>query len=187
VKEAPSLETKLIDIQKTLESNHILTCFSGRFSQGLIEEMGIAIKNHMEIEAQSKSVIYNVFSVYIEQTQNIKNYTSHKEGSLAGNKIANSAIVCIGTTNGSYFIWSGNLIESSDVGLLCDKLDSIVGRNKDELKQLYKEQLKKELNPENQGAGIGLIDIARKASLPIEYSFHQIDDDFSFYEIKVVI
>jgi hypothetical protein len=181
------MKTKLTNIQETLVSNHVLTCFSGRFSQGLIEEMGVAIKNHMESESCSKSVIYNVFSIYIEQTQNIKNYTSRKAGRPVSNKIANSSIVCIGTLDESYFVWSGNLIENSDVELLRNRLDSIAGRNKDELKQLYKGQLKKALNPGNQGAGIGLIDIARKASLPIEYLFHWIDDDFSFYEIKVVI
>jgi hypothetical protein len=181
------METKLTDIQTLLGSNHILTCFSGRFSQGLIEELGVAIKNHMRSEARSKTVIYNVFSIYIEQTQNIKNYAFSKEESPTGNQIANSAIVCIGTVNDSYFIWSGNLIENIDVALLQTKLDSLAVRNKDELKQLYKEQLKKDSNPDNQGAGLGLIDIARKAAIPIEYSFHQIDEVFSFYEIKVVI
>jgi hypothetical protein len=181
------MEPKLTDIQTILGSNNILTCFSGRFSQGLIEEMGIAIKNYLESEARPKNVIYNVFSVYIEQTQNIKNYASRKEGSPLGNRIANSAIVCIGTVNDSYFIWSGNLIENSDVARLQTKLDSIAGQNKDELKQLYKEQLKKDSNPDKQGAGLGLIDIARKASAAIRYSFHRIDETFSFYEIKVLI
>jgi hypothetical protein len=181
------MEAKLTEIQKILGSNNILTCFSGRFSQGLIEELGAAIKNYLKSEASSKSVIYNVFSVYIEQTQNIKNYTSSKENGPAGKAIANSSIVCIGTTDKAYFIWSGNLVENSDVGLLRDRMEFIAGRNKDELKQIYKEQLKKEIIPGKRGAGLGLIDIARKASLPIEYSFQRIDDQFSFYEIKVVI
>jgi hypothetical protein len=187
IKKAFSMETKLTDIQTILGNNHILTCFSGRFSQGLIEELGLAIKNYMESEACPKTVIYNVFSIYIEQTQNIKNYAFGKEGSSTGNRIANSANVCIGALDNSYFIWSGNLIEDTDVAPLQTKLDSLAERSKDELKELYKEQLKKDFQPGNQRAGLGLIDIARKASAPIEYSFHQIDPVFSFYEIKVVI
>jgi hypothetical protein len=178
---------KLTDIQNILRDNHIITCFSGRFSQGVIEELGVAIKNHMKSEASPKSMIYNVFSVYIEQAQNIKNYISSKENSPAGKLIANSSVVCIGTTAEAYFIWSGNLVEHSDVGLLHNRLELIAGRNKDELKQIYKEELKKEMIPGARGAGIGLIDIARKASLPLEYSFQPIDDQLSFYEIKVVI
>jgi hypothetical protein len=182
------MEAKLTDIQKMLETHHILICFSGRFSQGLIEEMGMAVKNRMESEARSKSAIHNVFSIYIEQTQNIKNYTSRKKGSQIGDIIADSSsIVCIGTLDEAYFICSGNLIENSDVELLRAKLDLIAGLNKDQLKQLYKEQLKKEIISGDNGAGIGLIEIARKASLPVEYSFDRVDDNFSFYEIKVVI
>jgi hypothetical protein len=170
---------KLTDIQNILRINHIITCFSGRFSQGVIEELGVAIKNHMKSEASPKSMIYNVFSVYIEQAQNIKNYISSKENSPAGKLIANSSVVCIGTTAEAYFIWSGNLVEHSDVGLLHNRLELIAG--------IYKEELKKEMIPGARGAGIGLIDIARKASLPLEYSFQPIDDQLSFYEIKVVI
>jgi hypothetical protein len=182
-----TVDIRLTDIQKILATNCILTCFSGRFSQGLIEEMGTAIKNHMESEARSKSVIYNVFSVYIEQTQNIKNYTSRKLGSPPDAKITNSAIVCIGTSGESYFIWSGNLIENSDIGLLRDRLELLSKQSKEELRQLYKDQLKKEVSLKGQGAGSGLIDIARKASAPIEYSFYPVDANFSFYEIKVMI
>ena len=181
------MEQRLTDIQKTLRAKRILTCFSGRFSQGLIEEMGEAIKKHMESEERPKNDIFNVFSIFIEQTQNIKNYMSGKETRDVYQFIVNSAIVCIGTSAEGYFIWSGNNMESADIPPLRSQLEIIASLDKDGLKKLYREQIKKDVTPGKVGAGIGLIDIARKASQPIEYCFEPIDDRFSFYEIKVFV
>lgn len=177
----------LIDIQKILQENNIMTCFSGRFSQGLIEEMGEAVKKHMESEEKPKTKIFNVFSIFIEQTQNIKNYVASKEGYDLSQKIETTSIVCIGKLDEEYFIHSGNMVENKDIPYLQEKLDAVVGKSKEELKQLYKEHIKKNLEPGESGAGIGLIDIARKASRPVSYSFNAMDSDYSFYEIKVIV
>ena len=179
--------TKLTDIQKLLRNTNVLTCFSGKFSQGLIEELGEAVKKHLEGHEISKNNIFAVFSIFIEQTQNIKNYMATKQDSEQYNYLASSSIVCIGKDMDEYFVWSGNLVENKDIGPLENKLKLVSTSNKDELKRLYKEQLKKEYDPEKSGAGIGLIDISRKASKPIEYSFEEIDENYSYYEIKVII
>jgi len=42
-------------------------------------------------------------------------------------------------------------------------------------------------HPGSKGAGLGLIEMARKGSEPIEYSFLSIDDNFSFFTISVVV
>lgn len=181
------MDKSLIEIQKVLGASHILISFSGRFSQGIIQELGEAIKEHMKNEDKPKSKIFNVFSIFIEQAQNINNYFASKKNDIINEAITDSAIVCIGRSEGDYFIWSGNLVENSDVHPLGDQLNLIRGLNKDELKKLYKEQMKKDIQPGQNGAGMGLIDIARKSSVPIEYSFEERDKSFSFYELKAIV
>lgn len=178
---------RLINIQKVLEENSILTCFSGRFSQRLIEEMGEAIKEHMQRDKKNKSQIYNVFSIFIEQCQNIRNYTLSKQGQDSYFEIAESSIVCIGKNNDNYFIWSGNVVENIDVDPLIQWLSLIKNSSKDELKELYKDKIKNSCEISDNGAGVGLISIARKSSRPIEYSFKEVNHGFSFYELKVSI
>lgn len=181
------MDKRLTNIQAMLKDNQVLICFSGRFSQGIIEELGEAIKKYMENEDKSKNDIFNVFSIFIEQTQNIKNYAAIKEGSKIYERISNSAIVSIGKADGGYFIWSGNLIENSDIKPLRDKLDLVSGSSKEELKKLYKEALKRDIEPGSLGAGLGLINIARKATLPVEYSFEMVDESISLYQIRVIV
>jgi hypothetical protein len=181
------MEINLIDLQKFLQGYGVLISFSGRFSQEIIEELGDAVKKHLESEATSQNDTFNVFSVFIEQTQNIKNYSARKSGSTLGERIANSGIVAIGKSGTGYFVSSGNLIDSRDVGLLAAKLDVLIAQDKAGLKKLYKQQLKKDMPPGATGAGLGLIDIARKASQPLKYSMVRLDEDSSFFTLQVQV
>jgi len=178
---------KLIELQKTLKEKGILISFSGRFSQGIIEELGDAIKKHMETEDLPRNDIYNVFAIFVEQTQNIKNYTAKKLDTIHYDSIVNSGIVTIGKKEEGYFISSGNLIENKDVEALAERINRISALDKLELKILYKEQMKRELEQGSMGAGVGLIDIARKASNPVSYSINKVDDLLSFFTITVIV
>ncbi|AET70749.1 hypothetical protein Desor_5373 [Desulfosporosinus orientis DSM 765] len=176
----------LIDLQSTLSSNGILISFSGRFSQGIIEELGEAIMQHMEAENRPRNAIYNVFAIFVETTNNIKKYANSKLGGESYNRIYNSGIVTISSGEEGYFISSGNLIEKADADKLANQLDSLIALDKDQLKKRYKEQIKKELPPDSSGAGLGLIDIARKASKPIKYSIRDMQD-LSFFTLTVMV
>lgn len=177
----------LMEIQNFLKDNRILISFSGRFSQGIIQELGDAVKNHMEAEEMPKNDIFSVFGIFIEQTQNIRNYSSSKEGTKNYDKISDSGIVVIGRKNDMYYVCSGNLVENHDMDNLVQRIERLVSLDKNELKKLYKEEMKKEIVPGSCGAGLGLIDMARKASKPIEYSVEKIDDEFSFFTINVLV
>jgi len=60
--------------------------------------------------------------------------------------------------------------------------------DKQELRQFYKEKMRSDNdNPESQGAGLGLIEIARRATAPIGYSFEPISDGLSYFTVYVEI
>lgn len=181
------MDDKLLGLLNLLRSNKILISFSGRFSQGIIEELGDALKRHLEAEETAKNDIFSVFSVFIEQTQNIKNYASKTHSNQHYDKIASSGIVTIGKIDNGYFVWSGNTILNDDIEPLENKLKLVNGLNRDELKKLYREQLKK-VQPEGAiSAGVGIIDIARKSGKPLVYSFNRLDDELSFFELRVLV
>lgn len=181
------MEINLIDVLNTLQSYGVLISFSGRFSQKIIEELGDAVKKYLETEAISQKETYNVFSVFIEQTQNIKNYSAEKSNTPLKDRIANSGIVAIGKSEAGYFVSSGNLVESADVPLLADRLEAITLKDKADLKKLYKEQIKKEVPPGTTRAGLGLIEMARKASQPLKYSMIKIDEEVYFFNLMVQV
>jgi len=181
------MEMNLLDLQKILQKYGALISFSGRFTQAVIEELGDAVKKYLETEAISQNDTYNVFSVFIEQTQNIKNYSSQRSGLPMGDKIANSGIITIGKSEDGYFVSSGNVIENKDIPILIARLNEIAMQDKAGLKKLYKEQMKKPIPPDSTGAGLGLIDMARRAKRPLSHSIVSLDDQISFFTLKVYL
>ncbi len=181
------MANNLFELQQVLQNYGVLISFSGRFSQEIIEELGDAVKKYLETESTSQTETYNVFSIFIEQTQNVKNYCARKEGGSAGEKIANSAIVAIGKSATGHFVQAGNLIESADAPGITAQLDTIIALDKAGLKKYYKELLKADIPPGKMGAGLGLTDMARKASQPLEYHVLKMDADFCFFTLKAYV
>jgi hypothetical protein len=181
---------KFIELKKKLTENNTLLSFSGPFSQDLIEDLGTAIKTYLATDRASKSSTYNVFSVFIEQSQNTRNYLTSKASELPGDAFTDSGIVTIGKEADKYLVCSGNLVRTEDAAELAARIDHLNQMTKEELKAEYKEQIKKDrtMDPEKRpGAGMGLIEIARKACADIEYEFIPYDGNDQFvYFIMVV-
>lgn len=177
----------LMGLQKALQDYGVMITFSGRFTQEVIEELGDAVRKYLETEAISLRDTFAVFSVFIEQTQNIKNYSAQKSASPLGEKIANSGIVAIGKSGEGYFVSSGNLLDAQDVDRLTCHLESIMAQDKAGLKKMYKDQLKKEPTGCSVGAGLGMIDMARKACQPLQYSIVAVDEALCFFTLQVQV
>lgn len=162
----------------------IMICFNGPFSHSIIEEIGTAVKRYLESQEVKKDAIMDVFAVYIEQTQNVKEYLARKGFPL---QLSNSAIITIAKKDDKYAITSGNIIDHHDTAELVDRIERINSLDKDGLKRLYKEQLRRKIPPGSTGAGVGLIDIARRASGKLSYVIDKIDDSFDFFILAVGI
>ncbi|MCC2683357.1 MAG: hypothetical protein K0R75_256 [Paenibacillaceae bacterium] len=181
------IHENLWQVRNELQRNGILISFTGKLTQELIEEYGAAVKQYLESVNVPRNNVFQTFSIFIEQTQNIKNYCSSKSGTPIYDEIAQSCIVTIGNMDDKPYVCSGNLVEKSDAAGLEERLSPLITMDKEGLKQLYKTVLKQDVPPDANGSGLGLIDIARKASRPLEYSITEIDPRFSFFTLKAVV
>ena len=174
----------LLAFKESLTKEGILISFNGSFSNSIIEEIGRAIRTYLQEEKLSGGIISDVFSVYIEQTQNIRNYIELNGMIDTPN---GEAVVIIAKKKGYYIISSGNSVKKDDVKKLADYLNQLNSLDKKELRKLYKEQLRKPANPQARSAGLGLIDIARKASENIRYDFQNKDAEYDFFNMSVTV
>ena len=177
----------LFDIKEQLRNAGILISFSGSFSHSIIEELGTAVKKYLESSENKKPAMMDVFSVYIEAAQNVRNYSERRLAAGASKESLDANILVIARQNEHYQISAGNAIASADVPGLSASLERIAGMDKAGLKALYKEQLRKERRPDDDGAGLGLIEMARRASEPLQYAFTPIDSETSYFSLSVVI
>lgn len=180
------MSVNLFSLRERLGEAGALITFSGSFSHSLIEELGVAVRKYLETDHVQKSAMMDVFSVYVEASQNVRNYTSLKlkDGDIS---IGQSSIVVIAKRDTHYEVNAGNMIENADVGGLRSRLEQLRRLDKPGLKALYKEQLRREREPDAQGAGLGLIDMARRSSAPLEFDFISVDEDYSFFSLRVII
>lgn len=171
-----------------LTSYGIIVSFNGSFTQGIIEEIGTAITSYLQAEkGTDETDSHNVFSVYIEQAQNIKTYFLKKalgKDQLEISRRAFESIIVIGRQKERFFVCSGNLVHNEDVAKLKERIDYLNTLTKEQLKQFYKATLRKTGNT-SESAGLGIIDMARKAAFPLEYMFMARDEQYSFFTLKV--
>lgn len=179
--------TNLNDIRQTLTDGGILICFNGPFSHSIIEELGKAVKKHLENEDVQKSAMMDVFSVYIEATQNVRNYGNRPDLSEAERPKLNTGIIVIAKQEDRYVVHSGNCVRHDHGSELVRRLDLLSGLDKPALKAMYKEVLRQELPLGKRGAGLGLIEMARKAREPLQYSLIPEGEGYAFFSLQVVL
>lgn len=178
----------LYDFKTELDGHGIFLAFSGPISQELLVEIGEALKNKMKLEEASPSTTTHVFSMLIEQAQNIIRYSNEKvpDDTNLENALS-SGILIVGYNQEHYYVLCGNKVYNTTVQSLTDKLSTLKNMTKEELKLYFKEQRRKPPPKDSKGAGLGFIELARTSVKPIEFNFQEIDDKFSFFSLKTYI
>jgi hypothetical protein len=179
------MKNQIYELQKKLKETSIEFIFSGTFSQGLIEELGSALRQRLSEQQVTKSKISSVFFTFVEQTQNIKQYEMSKEDTEDFFCVAGSGIIAICKTETGYVVNSGNRILNKDIPALKKNLDMILSMDSSQLTAHFREISMQDTG--NRRAGLGLIQIARKSSDKIEYNFEEVDDSCSYYTLTVIV
>lgn len=174
------------EFKEKLSKDGIMYSYSGTFSQGLIEEIGVIIKTKMSANKVTPLKTQKIFSVFIEQVQNIMNFSSDTFIEHESETELREGAVAIGENGDKQiYVISGNLIENANK----DKIESIIEKVKDmdkkELKSFYKKQLKENASLDKRSAGLGLIEMAKQSNNKIEYYFNPVNNEYSYFIIKV--
>lgn len=175
----------LASLREFFSGQRILICFNGPISRTLIGEIGIALKDHISSTQVHQSAAMDVFSAYIEMSQNIRHYASR----MGYDDMAAAATVVIAETEGGHYtVSAGNLVERHDGEALLKKIRQLSLLDKAELKSLYKQQLRlPRESSQATGAGLGLIEIARKSSEPLQATLDEGPEGKVFFSLRVVI
>jgi hypothetical protein len=86
-----------------------------------------------------------------------------------------------------FYISSGNLVEQNKTLLLREKIENINKLSKEELKHLYMRVLGTDEFTSKGGAGLGLIEMARKSGRKLEAEFEQINENMAYFYLQMII
>jgi Family of unknown function (DUF6272) len=171
---------------RQMTDHRILMSFKGVFAQPAIVEMASALRGKVASRTNQTMVMKRVFAIFVELSQNILFYSAEKEKDEEG-KENGVGILIVNEMDDRYCVSSGNLMHTTNVERMRTKCDTVSSMTKEELKVYYNEQRKLPRSSESKGAGLGLIDIARKSEYAIEYGFTPFNDEYSFYMLSVYI
>ncbi len=177
----------LYELRNVFTDQGILICFNGHFSHSVIEELGVAVRKYLASDEAPKDRIADVFAVFIEQAQNLKNYTAEDGVFQHADALYRTGTLAIARNDASYTVSCGNHVRNEDMPGLTTRLEELRELDKTQLRKLYKTRLRAPEQPESGGAGLGLIDMARKASQPPDYSMKDLGDGTHFFHISVTI
>jgi hypothetical protein len=172
-------------IRQFLADEGIVMCFNGPFRHSIVEELGRAVRRHLEAEAVTKPALADVFTVFIEAAQNVSNYANHQAWDETERARVQCGVLVIGRDGDRYRVRCGNFIHPRDGELLLAKLDALAGLDAAGLKALYKERLHGA--PPGAGAGLGLIRMARTASQPLAYAMAPGQAGLAFFSLTVTL
>lgn len=183
------LAKETLDFRMYLQEKGIIFCYSGYITEDVLSGIGEAIKKKLDLEDAGKKTSRGLFSIFVEQVQNVIRYSAEgapKEG-VDGSQDLRYGVLTVGKDGQSYYVSCGNLILQNDVERLEASLNHIQNLDKDGLKALYKETLRGEAPDGSKGAGVGFIDIARRAENGFEFDFAKVDDDHSYFCLKAYV
>jgi hypothetical protein len=174
-----------------LEDSNVQVIYSGPLWSNGIDGIAEMLLKRLELDDMPLSSSQSVFSIFVEQINNMMMYSAEKEqrNNLQGeSQEVSRGIFLLGVENNAYFIQSGNVVTDSNAGILKSRIDYVNSFDKKALRQYYKQQMKAENdNPESKGAGIGLIEIARRASGPIEYEFEPYSEGLQYFTMYATV
>ena len=174
---------ELYKLKNYFQDNDVFFCYSGYLTEQTLAGIGDAIKKKLILDDTDRQVSKRVFSVFVEQVQNVIRYSAELEGGNDNPEIR-YGIMVVGRRDEDFFISCGNMIHKEDVPRLKKALTEIQRMDHGELKKAWKEQLRAGPPEGSLGAGIGFIDIARQAKKGIEFDFLEIDREMYFFTLK---
>jgi hypothetical protein len=171
----------LFDFYKELERDRLSLIFNGEvtdeITDGIIRITDYNVNNMEELAKMRKRVSF----ILLECFQNL---VRHGKPEREDREVP-SALFATRLVDGSNYVSSINLIDVAEIDRLKEKLTLVNTLEKDKLKALYLEVLNNTEISSRGGAGLGLIEIARRTGRPLGFDFETLDDKVSNFYLSI--
>ncbi len=172
----------VFDFYSSMRNSNVILVYQGEITHQITKAFTSLTENYMKKEQEGNSTQKKVFHVMVECLQNISKHADAMSEMNAG-----IGSFLLTRTDDEYFITTGNVVSNEHVGKMKESLEKINSLSHDELKALYKHQIKEGRISNRGGAGLGFIDIAKKTGNKLGFSFEKINDEYSFFILSSTI
>ncbi|WP_154657132.1 SiaB family protein kinase [Hugenholtzia roseola] len=167
-----------------LLQQHVLMSFHGVMSQEMLSFIAAQIQ-----ACETDIMLGNrLFAVVIELAQNISKYSKDQRFSVLERKNIGFGLIAIVETEQAYHIHANNLSDLEHISTILQRCAHISSLSPNDLRRYYRQQRKVPRTDGKKGGNIGLIEMARKASQPLEVkTFPTQEADLFYCHIEVTL
>jgi hypothetical protein len=173
-----------------MEKDDIILSFKGDITNDLLTSVYQIMETRLDSEQEEPRIKRKFYHILVECLQNLYHHMESMQKEEHEELAASdrTAIFMIGRDEkNGYRIFTGNFILNLNSEELKVKMDKINGMSAEELRAYYIDTLSTTELSDKGGAGLGMIDIARKSGHKMEYHFHKISEKFSFFSLCVTV
>ena len=163
-----------------METHQFMLSYRGEISQEITKALLSMAEKRLDLSGADLNIKKKVFGVMVECLQNI---TKHSDKQ----KYVQSSLFMIGKNEDEYLVYSGNVLMTDKVHDLKTKLYRINAMKKEELAEFYKFLMKADHFSNTGGAGLGLIDMARKTGNKLDFDFEPVDENYYYFSLRTKI
>jgi hypothetical protein len=177
----------IFEIYKQLEERNVIISFKGVMTSEILTTILQIMESRMDKLEERPKIRKKVFNVLVECLQNLYHHIDDDIDDKSTPQNKRNCLFILARENAAYIITTGNYIKPEDSPILEEKLDTINGMTRDELKSYYKQVLNEGTMSDKGTAGLGMIDIARKSGKKLEYDLTPINENLTFFSLSVRI
>lgn len=173
----------VLNVYDEMSENGISIVYLGEFHHQITKMFTSMAEEDMDRKDEEKSTIRKVYAVMVETLQNMAKHSDE----ITDKYNIGKGLFMIGKKDETYYIITSNKVTNAKKEDLEAAVTQVNAASKEELKNMYREQITKGSLSEKGGAGLGLIEIARKTRNKLVYQFLPYDEHSQFFLLKVQI
>jgi len=167
-----------------LASSGFPLIYKGEMNHNVMRTFALMANRKIQEKSLPTAVRKRVFHIIIECLQNI---TKHSDDYDEKERHIGNGLFVVGETKEGFYVITGNIVQNHRIQDLRQRIDVLNNSTAEELRGFFIKQMMNGEIDEKGGAGLGLIDIARKSGQKLFYHFVPFDDKSHFFILVVNI
>ncbi len=170
---------------KGMHQDNLEYTYRGVFTSSITDTILSLAETNLNNAEETRKMKKRVYFIMVEGLQNI---TRHQSENLDNHvSMYPGLFVLQRNGNDGYSVTTGNLIVKKDKEFLGQQIEKINQFSAEELKQYSLEILDQGQLSGKGGAGLGLIEIARKSGNKLHYAFKDVNEEYAFFYMNTHI
>jgi hypothetical protein len=167
-----------------IQNEKILICYKGVIDSDAVCYLTRLTEKNISSSGERLAIRKKVINILVEALQNVLNYFA--EESL-DKSLENESFVIVTCTKQEYEITIGNYISAHRMKTLKKRIDNVNMMSAEDLQKVYLDILENPKVSINRGAGLGLIDMARRTQNKINYAFNEYDQEHILFMMSMTV